>query len=256
MRQAFSSYIIKRRAREAMRGRFFTAFWAAVIPMAVVTLAAVLVFSLIPGANETFEPMLNGQFASIEERELYFNSVADICMQCVNLFSALFAFLSVGAQRLFLDMIRGKEVKIRNVFRYFNKWHIAIIYPALTAAVVTLIREVLDMLLASGVNYEVVTLLAWVIQLALYFVACKLMFFELALADNDCTSFIDAAKASWRMVGWSTVVNSVILLLSFIGWVLAAAFTAGIAFLYLMPYMGLALAAFYEMQNAECGMQN
>ncbi len=246
MKPVFPTYIIKRRAKAAMRGQFFKALWAAVIPMLVVTVLAAVIFSFMPDVKESFGLALNGHFESYEAREVYLNNVMDICMQCINLLSALFAFLSVGAQRLFLDMLRGEKVKVRSIFRYFNKWHIAIIYPVLTVGITTLIREMLDMLIASGMNAEAVTLLAWVIQIAIYIVVCKLMFVELVLADNDCTSFIDAVKTSWRMVGWNTIVNFIMLMVSFIGWVFLAAFTAGLAFIYLIPYMSISVAALYD----------
>lgn len=246
MKPSFPTYIIKRRAKLAMKGRFFKAFFAAVVPVFVVSAVSALIILLVPGAGDALGMAVNGQFESFEAREIYMNNVKNIYIDCIGLVAALFSFLSVGAQRMFLDMLRGKEAEIKNLFRYFNKWHIAIIYPALQAVVTYIIRGMLDSLLNAGMNTGAVTLLAWVIQLALYFVSAKLMFFELALAECDCTSFMKAAKASWRMVGVNTVVNMITLFVSFILWFIASVFTGGVALIYLMPYMSLSIAVLYD----------
>lgn len=246
MKPVFSSYILKRRAKEAMRGQLFRAFTIAVLPMLIVTLATVVVLGLIPDAREAFELAVNGQFETKEARVLYFDDVMTICMRCVNLLSALFAFLAVGAQSLFLDMLRGKEVKIKGVFRYFNRWHVALIYPGLTVAVTAAAEKMTDMLTASGMDANTVMAVAWILQLVIYFVAFRLMFVELALADGDCKSFADAVKVSWRITGVNTFVSFASLVLSFFGWVVAATFTAGMAFVYLIPYAELSIAALYE----------
>lgn len=256
MKPVFSSYILKKKAKDAMRGHFFKAFAVAVLPVLIITVAAVVILALVPDAREAFELAINGQFETKEARESYFNDVMNICMQCVNMLSALFAFLSVGAQRLFLDMLRGKEVKIKGVFRYFNRWHVALIYPGLTVAVTTGIRKMLDVLVQSGMDTGAVTAVAWILQIVIYFVAYKLMFVELALADGDCKGFVNAVKASWRMTGRNTFVSFVMLGMSFFGWVIAAAFTAGLAFVYLIPYMALSVAALYEeVRSQESGVR-
>ena len=246
MKPAFPTYIIKRRAKLAIKGKLFKAFCAAAVPMLVTFIVSFLVILMVPDARDAFAVGINGQFESLEAREIYMNNVTNICIDCIGLVASLFSFLSVGGQKMLLDILRGKEVHVKNLFCYFGKWHIAIIYPALQAVVTYIIREMLDALLNTGVNTEAVTLLAWAIQIALYFISAKLMFFELALADCDCTSFFKAAKASWRMVGMNTVVNLITLFFSFMLWFIASAFTGGIVLIYLLPYISMSIAVLYD----------
>jgi hypothetical protein len=105
---------------------------------------------------------------------------------------------------------------------------------------------VLDILDASGMNGDFVVMLSWVFQIAIYFIAAKFMFVEIILADTECKSVIHAMKTSWKMVGWNTAVNFVMLLISFIGWIFISAFTMGLTLIYLLPYMSISVAALYE----------
>lgn len=246
MKPVFPTYILKKRAKAAMQGRFLKALAIAAIPLLTVLLCTVLILAFMPGAQDAFNLAINGKFESYEERVMYFDSVMNISTTAVSLFSAVFAFLSVGAQRLFLAMLRGKEVKVGNIFCFYGKWYIASVYPAASAAAAFLITYMLDVLLSSGMNTDAVMLLSWALQLAIYFVAAKLMFVEFILADTDCRNILAAVKASWKMVGWNTVINFVTLALSFIGWVILSAFTGGLLLVYVIPYMSLAIAALYE----------
>lgn len=246
MKPEFSTYTLKKRAKKAMQGKLFKAFAAAVLPVLITLAVAMLVVMLVPDAREAFELTISGKFDTAEARMLYLDSIINICTDSVSMLTAVFAFLFIGAQRVFLDMLRGKDVKIRNVFQYFSKWYVAFVYPAVTVAVTYGIRALLDMLLSSGMNAEAVTAIAWVLQIAIYFVALKLMFVELILADNNCTGVVNAIKTSWKMVNMGTMVNMLVLALSFIGWFAAGVITGGLAFVYLMPYMSLTIAAYYE----------
>lgn len=259
MKPVFPTYIIKKHAKAAMRGRFFKAFAISVIPPAIIMLIAVMFFLYMPGVRSAFELGLSGRFESVEARQYYLDFVTNKYIWAVELIATLFAFLSLGAARLCLDMVRGKEVKVRNVFSYYNKWYIAAIYPALSVAVTTVVNEGLGYLTASGVDAGVVTVLSWVFQIALYFVTFKLIFIDYTLAENNCSSFIGAVKAAWKMVGWNTVVNYITLSLSFIGWLIISCFTFGLALIYVIPYFNLSLAALYEANvkyNAQSGMRN
>ncbi|MBQ8541409.1 MAG: hypothetical protein IJ435_08055 [Clostridia bacterium] len=246
MKPVFPTYILKRRAKAAMQGRFFKALAIAAVPLLTVLLCTALVLAFMPGAKDAFNLAINGKFETYEERVMYFDSVMNISTTAVSLFSAVFAFLSVGAQRLFLDMLRGKDAVVKNIFCFYDKWYIAAVYPVASAAAALLITYILDFLLASGMNTDAVMLLSWALQLAVYFIAAKLMFVEFILADTDCKNVLAAMKASWKMVGWNTAVNFVTLALSFVGWIILSAFTGGLLLIYVIPYMSLSIAALYE----------
>lgn len=246
MKPLFPTYILKKHAKAAMRGNFFKAFAATVTPLLCVVLCTVLVMAFVPEAKDSFDLAINGNFDNYDERLAYFDNLMNISTTATSMFLALFAFLTVGAQKLFLDLLRGKEVKVKNIFCFYDKWYIAAIYPVLSAAFTFLIVYVLDTLAAAGVNGDFVVMLSWVFQIAIYFIAAKFMFVEIILADTECKSVIHAMKTSWKMVGWNTAVNFVMLLISFIGWIFISAFTMGLTLIYLLPYMSISVAALYE----------
>ena len=246
MKPLFPTYILKRHAKAAMRGRFFKAFVAAVAPMLCVTLCTILVMAFVPEAKASFDLVINGKFDSYDARSVYFDTLMNISSSAMSLFFVIFAFISVGAQKLLLDLLRGKEVKIKNILCFYDKWYIAAIYPALSAALTFLLTNLLDGLIASGANADFVVMLSWVFQIIIYFLAAKFMFVDIILADTECKNVIHAMKASWKMVGWNTVINVVILSISFIGWIFLSAFTMGLTLIYLLPYMSLSVAALYE----------
>ena len=65
------------------------------------------------------------------------------------------------------------------------------------------------------------------------------------LADNDDMTALEALRASKEMMKgykWKLFVLS----LSFIGWILLAAVTLGIGYIFLSPYINTAYTNFYE----------
>ncbi len=248
MKPLFPTYIIKKHARAAMQGKLFKAFFIAVIPAAVVLLMAFALYLFMPGVKSSFELALNGSFVSVDERIAYLESVMQNFMWAIDLLVALFAFLSTGASKLFLDMVRGKDFKIRDIFCFYNKWYIASIYPVLTLAVSFGANKAL-LYLTKVAGEQVASVCVLAFNIATLVVGFKLMFIDYCLAENGCTSFIGAARASWKMVGFNTAANSVILAFSFIGWMFASAFTCGILLVYVLPYLSLSLATLYEANN-------
>ncbi len=246
MKPFFPARIIKNHAKAAMKGKFFKAFAICVVPSVIILAVTALVFLLMPGAVDSVNLIFSGNFESLEARMEYMNLVMNNYTWALNLISVLFSFLSLGASKLCLDLLRGKEVKIRGVFSYYNKWYIAILYPALSLLVSFTLSEMTTLLSDSGLSFEVVSVISLVGEFMYLIFTFKFMFVEYALADNDAEDFIGAVKASWNMVGINTVMNSILLALSFFGWFILSAMTGGIALIYVLPYLILASAALYE----------
>ena len=68
------------------------------------------------------------------------------------------------------------------------------------------------------------------------------------LADNPGFGIMETIKESKRIM-YGNKGKLFIMELSFIGWAILAAITAGIGFLWLMPYMVASTVAFYEIAN-------
>ncbi|MBR5535288.1 MAG: hypothetical protein IKU60_01435, partial [Clostridia bacterium] len=223
-----------------MRGRFFKALLVSVLPSVIIAGCALLMFFFVPGMRHSLDLILSGSFESLEARRVYFNTVIENYANTVSIIMILFSFLNVGSVRLMLDMLRGRDVKIRNIFSYYNKWYITIICPALSFALTWALSYMLEALMVSGADEAMVSALSWVLQIGVYFITFKLMFVDFILADTNCESFKSAITKSWNMVGWNTAINLVVLVFSFFGWFILSALTAGVAFIYMTPYMMIA----------------
>lgn len=246
MKPFFPARVIKNHAKAAMKGKFFKALAISLIPSAIILAVTVFVFMLMPGAIDSVDLVVSGNFESMEARAEYMNLVMNNYTWALNLISVLFSFLSLGASKLCLDLLRGKEVKIRGVFSYYNKWYIAILYPALSLLVSFALSKMTTLLSDSGLSFEVVSVISLVGEFIYLIFTFKFMFVEYALADNDATDFIGAVKTSWKMVGINTVMNTILLSLSFFGWFILSVMTGGLLLIYVLPYCILSSAALYE----------
>lgn len=255
MKVVISTYVIKEHAKRAMRGRFFTALCACLVPaLVIVTIAAAIIYS-IPGAVDSFELMLTGDFASGQAQEEYQAMLMNDVMYCLEIVTALFTFLLIGGERVCLDMVRGKkEVKVRRVFAFYDKWYIAIIMPLATFSLSFGANVLMDSLPALGVNSLVTEVVGSVASILILILSIKLCYFNLALADTNCDNFITALKKSWKITDLRMIANTIVLMFSFIGWAFMCALTGGVLFIYVYPYAKLSLATLYDV--AVRGMEN
>lgn len=246
MKPVFPTYILKLHAKRSMRGRIFKVLAVNLIPLLIMGVIMTIAMGYMPGGYDSFKLMVNGNFASQEARMAYMDDVFTNILYMQNALSILFAFLSVGCVKVNLDIIRGKEFKIKDVFCYYDKWYIALVYPLATLVIVSIISGGLSLLEAAGLNSDMVSVIAWVLNIALYIVQLKLIFVYYTLADINCENVWQAVKTAWNMTGTHTVVNDIILAFSFIGWFVLGIITSGIALIYAYPYYQLSVAALYE----------
>lgn len=240
MKPIFSTYIIKKRAKEGMRRGFFKALAVTFIPALIISTVACGIMMMLPGAENTADLILSGNIEKLE-------TVFDNFSMATGLLGALFAFLSIGSAGATLDMIRGKEVKVRNVFRYYGKWYIAVIYPLCTFAYTYLSEYVSSYLTATGVSDVTVGIISGIFNAAAYVVSLKLMFFEYALSDCECSDIKKAFSEAWSMTGITTVANSITLAFSFLLWAVGVTVTGGVLLIYVYPYLAFSRAALYDL---------
>lgn len=240
MKAIFPTYLIKQHAKKGMKSKFSTAFLITFIPAVIVSVLAALVISFLPGSENTVTILLSGNAEAME-------SVIYNFTMAVSAFGALFGFLNIGSIGATLDMIRGKSVKIRDLFKYYDKWYVAAAYPFCTFLYTCIMDAITAIAPASGVLNMVVSALVFLLEIAFFVLQWKLMFFEFVLADSDCANIKEAFKKAWKMSGVHTWVNSWILSVSFFLWFLLSALTGGIALIYVYPYVMFASAALYDL---------
>ncbi len=240
MKPLFPTYIIKQHAKQGMRKSFFKALAVTMLPAFVVSIVAITVMCFTPGFENTLKLLATADIEALDT--VFYNFTL-----AVSALMVVFAFLNVGSMKVTLDMIRGKDVKIRDVFKLYDKWYVAAIYPFITFIYTYGVNELAKMAQASGADAMAMTVVVGVFDIIFYVISFKLIFVEYALADNDCKSFKDAVVKAWRMTGITTIANNLVLMFSFMLWYLLVMFTGGIAMFYVYPYLMFSVAALYDL---------
>lgn len=205
----------------------------------------------------------------------------DLYASILLLFGSIFALpLELGAAEYFLRLVRRKEPKISDIFLWFADgerlktvlsyflWT-AIIYvlaiPAFTMPTGYILEEVRalfeDILkqAESGatsivVNYSLIdwknTLLSLAIIGAYFLFTCRFMALPYLLVDDFSIGGIGAARKSWKLMKGHTF-EYMVFALSFAGWYIGAAFTAGMLAFYAVPYFTLGKVIFAEYIRAD-----
>jgi uncharacterized membrane protein len=133
--------------------------------------------------------------------------------------------LMLGYYGYFIRKIRGEPVSINNLFDGFASFG----------------RSFLLFLLQN--IFVFLWTMLFIIPGIVKGLGYSMAFF--ILRDNPSINALDAINASKKMMyGYKAKLFG--LYLSFIGWGLLAVFTLGVGYLWLMPYMSLSLANFYE----------
>lgn len=221
----------KNAALAALKGN-----WA---PAVLATAVFLLLTMLIIAPSEM--PLLNGTFADISAMAASgdIEGVMDAYSQATSWSSLgtllrifLYNVLSIGFMVAFLKLLReGDDRLTSNVFHisFKNYWH-----------------KVWGMFLMS------IFLLLWFL---LFIIPGIIKCFSYAMTpfileerpDLSANEAIDHSRAMMK----GRKFDLFWLYLSFIGWGFLCIFTAGIGFLWLIPYMQTALAAFYEDVKAD-----
>lgn len=133
--------------------------------------------------------------------------------------------LSFGMLSFFVKISRGQEVTYKELFSKTNmclKYIIASLLIGVIVAVGFILLIVPGIILCLGLS------------LTMYIIL-----------DDPEIGTIDAIKKSWNMMkGYKT--EYLILGLSFIGWIILGLFTLGILYFWLIPYVSIANANFYN----------
>lgn len=136
--------------------------------------------------------------------------------------SGLFSF---GMLSFFVKISRGEEVTYKELFSKTNmciKFIVASILVSIVVGVGYILLIVPGIILAFGLSQTMYIIL-----------------------DNPKIGTIDAMKQSYEMMKGCKM-EYFVLSLSFMGWVILGIFTFGILYLWLIPYMSIAQANFYN----------
>lgn len=133
--------------------------------------------------------------------------------------------LSLGMASYFLQLLRDEDARIEETFSGFKNFA--------TAFLVQLLSGIFIML--WSLLFIIPGVIAALSYSMIYYV----------LKDNPALSAMDVLKESKKLMDGEKG-RLFVLGLSFIGWIILGAVTAGIAFIWILPYINATLAAFYE----------
>lgn len=133
--------------------------------------------------------------------------------------------LAVGLAGFFLNIARGREAELGNIFDGFQSFGNAL-------------GTYLLMLVAIMVGFMLLVIPGIILSFGL----SQSMFI---LADNPDMGPVDVLKKSWKIMDGHKF-DYFILSLRFIGWAILCLFTFGIGYFWLFPYMQTTFANFYD----------
>jgi uncharacterized membrane protein len=133
--------------------------------------------------------------------------------------------LSVGVAIFSLSISRGGQAKLNQIFEGFNNFGRSLV-AYLLALLFTLLWSLL--LIIPGI-------IASLAYSQTYYI----------LADDQKISAREAIKKSKKMM-MGNKRKLFLLVLSFLGWIILSFFTLGIGLIWLLPYMNISMAKFYE----------
>lgn len=165
--------------------------------------------------------------------------------------------LAFGLIISFIKLKRDEEVKafgfIKDGFSVFSKsWGITFnvfIRVLLPMVCFILIMILMAILMAFGTNSIIILILSIILYIAtlIYTVSRALLYsisYYIAYDNPELSSKECVLKSADLMKGNRG--NYFVLTLSFIGWAILAAFTFGIGYFWLLPYIQVAIICFYE----------
>lgn len=133
---------------------------------------------------------------------------------------------SIGYAMYLLSFVRGTKLELRDIVDFMKKhWVIAFLTSILVGLIVcgcTILLVIPGIIAAIG-----------------------LTFYQEVCADNPEMRALDIIKRSWAITK-DHKMDIFVLGLSFIGWCIVAAFTLGILYIWLYPYMVVTMTLAYE----------
>jgi uncharacterized membrane protein len=155
------------------------------------------------------------------------NFTGGLFLPIVSLISGIFSSVfAVGYAYYILSFVRGNRLEMSDIFAFIKKhWLVAFCVGLLTGLIIigcTILLIIPGIIASFGLYY-----------------------YKEVCADNPELGAMDVVKKTWAMTkGHKSEIF--VLGLSFIGWAFLSAFTLGILYIWLAPYMTIAFTLFYE----------
>lgn len=142
--------------------------------------------------------------------------------------SVIYSPLFIGYIAFILAFIRHEKMDIKIIFTYYKHWYLI--------ALVVIVTKALIMLGSIFIIPGIILSLGFAMN-------------EWLMADQQF-AVKKVLKTSWELMNgykW----NYLLLVLSFLPWIILSFFTFGILFVWLIPYMMVTLSLYYEKLKAQ-----
>ena len=199
---------IKQEAKSKIKGNLWT-IWKPLVLFELFVFIFAFVIALI--------------VALIKPGETVNSIVMSIMSILISLAEAGFA---LAYTKYVLSFIRGDKFEWHDVIEYTKKHWVRGFLLGLVVGLIVIIGSLL--LVIPGI-----------------IAAIGLMFYEEVAVDNEDLGTIDVVKKSWEITKGKKM-DLFVFALSFIGWTLLAGLTFGILYIWLLPYMVVAMTMVYE----------
>ncbi|MDO4562348.1 MAG: DUF975 family protein [Clostridia bacterium] len=219
-----------------------------VVPCSITCAVMIIILRAAAAISGVSEVIMSGNFQdALEQQEYIYNTFLRLSAATM-VISALLAFLGVGMTKFFIELARGNTPTIKVLFSFFNKWHFcAALMLARTAAELLTAAPALlaEYLLPSYlILHMILNLVGFVARI---YIVLRLCLAVCVYADNPNDGVIFAIRRSLALMGNRSLPSKVFLLvLSFVPWLILASFTCGVGVLFVLPYLFLTFAHFYD----------
>ncbi len=247
---------LKLYARRALKGNWGIMIGATLISMGIsylftVALNAVL-FAALGRGIQALSGIFSSSAAPLPAGNLSIGTMVVILIILYFVYLVVMLLMSVGYQRLYLDAAAGQKAKVTTLFWAFthSPWKFVLISVliALLEGITTVPICIMSLAaaLTGGSGFAAIFLLIYEIIFLIVYAYVLLTFsqFYLILVEAPEKGIFEALAESQRMMKGNRG-KYFMLCLSFFGLSLLAAFSFGLAALWLSPYVGCTMAMFY-----------
>lgn len=247
---------LKLYARRALKGNWGVMIGATLVSMGISYLFMLAINALLFAALGSGIRALSGLFSSAAvtapKGSLPIGTLIALLIVLYFVYLVVMLLMSVGYQRLYLDAAAGQTVKVTTLFWAFthSPWKFVLIsvLVALLEGITMAPSYIMTIAaaLTGGSGFASAFLLIYEIILLIVYAYVLLTFsqFYLILVEDPEKGIFEALAESQRMMKGNRC-KYFVLCLSFFGISLLAAFSFGLAALWLSPYVGSTMAMFY-----------
>ncbi|GAA0706875.1 hypothetical protein GCM10008904_15880 [Paraclostridium ghonii] len=155
--------------------------------------------------------------------------------------------LVIGLNMISLDCVRGEKIKVKDILKGFNRLYQSYGYVLIQMSITFILTGPLvaiPLFLVKDTHTKI-TMITLISSLSNMFFSIVFSQLQYVVADKKDISLIEATKKSIFIIK-NYIWDYILLSLSFIGWMVLVAFTFGIAYIWVGPYIQLTFTNFYE----------